>query len=277
MKEHLKKFLKKFKLYHPLQAFYRGVIAFASNNYYKLLYSRYKGKGFSCNFCGATYQKFVPEFPSSETSGAIGINEVIAGYGENVYCPNCLSKNRERLVLAVIQNMLSIEHKTILHFSPEKHLYNYLKSKTVVTTVDLEPGFYRNIDSAISYANATNLRFNNESFDMIIANHVLEHIPDDAKAMNEMYRVLKTGGTAILQVPYSERLPTTIEEPFIRDPKKQERLFGQKDHVRIYSLSDYTKRLKTAGFQVNVLSPQKLEQFKVNGIQENESVILCYK
>src|SRR4051794_40922139 len=119
MKEHLKSFLKRLRLYHPLQTFYRSTLAFAINSYYKLSYLKYKGQGFTCNFCGSAYKKFVAEYPSGNIAGAIEHNEVIAGYGENVYCPNCMSKNRERLVLAVIQNMLTIERKTILHFSPE--------------------------------------------------------------------------------------------------------------------------------------------------------------
>lgn len=277
MKAGLKNVLQQINLYHPLHNFYRSVIDLAICHYYKLVYLKYKGKGFTCNFCQATYQKFVPEYPALDIAAAINTNEVIAGYGKNVYCPNCISKNRERLLLAVIQNMLSIENKTILHFSPEKHLYNYLKSRAIVTTVDIMPGFYTNIDNSISYANATSLHFKNGSFDIIIANHIFEHIPEDQKAMKELYRVLNVGGTAVLQVPYSEKLETTIEDPFLNDPKKQARLFGQKDHVRIYALTDYIKRLQIAGFTVEVLSYKMLQQFKAYAIQEKENVVLCYK
>lgn len=277
MKAILKKILQQLAIYHPLQTFYRGCIAAANNHYYKLIYSKYKGKGFTCNFCHATYQQFVPEYPYPAIVDAINTNQVIAGYGSNVYCPNCMSKNRERLVLAVIENTLTIHNKKILHFSPEKNLYNYLSSKANVTSVDIVPGFYKKIDSNISYADATNLQFKTGSFDIIIANHILEHIPDDIAAMKEICRVLQPTGVAILQVPYSEKLTTTIEEPHINNPAKQEQLFGQKDHVRIYALTDYVNRLIKSGFTVTVLSPTILAQYAIHAIQPNESVILCYK
>lgn len=273
MKERLKTFLKTLRLYHPLQSLYRACILLFTNNYYKLIYLRYKGKGFTCNFCGSSYQKFVSEYPSKKIATAIDNNEVIAGYGENVFCPNCMSKNRERLVLAILQNFIAIENKKILHFSPEKHVFNYISRKADVTTVDISPGFYKNIDSSIVYADATNLNFSNEVFDVIIANHILEHIPRDLLAMKEMYRVLKKHGVALLQVPYSERLATTIEEPLINDSSRQELLFGQKDHVRIYALSDYTKRLKITGFKVEVLPPESLVRFNINAIQKRRK---CY-
>ena len=277
MKPILKKTLQQLAIYHTLQTFYRTCIAAATNQYYQLTYAKYKGKGFTCNFCNASYEKFVPEYPYPAIANAINANEVIAGYGANVYCPNCMSKNRERLVLAVLENMLPIDDKTILHFSPEKNLYNYLASKANVTTVDIVPGFYKKIDSAITYADATNLQFKDANFDMVIANHILEHIPEDIVAMKEMYRVLQPSGVAILQVPYSEKLTATIEEPHINNPAKQEQLFGQKDHVRIYALTDYVNRLTVSGFNVKLLNPNMLQPFAKHAIQVKESVILCYK
>lgn len=277
MKEQSIIFLKSLQLYHPLQSFYRQTLLFLLNNYYRLAFLKYKGKGYTCNFCGSTYKKFVPEYPSKRIAMAINNNEVIAGFGENVYCPNCMCKNRDRLILAVIQNFLNFRKKNVLHFSPERHLYNFLKDKVKVTTVDIMPGFYKNIDSGISYADATSLNYPDNMFDVIIANHILEHIPQDIKAMRELQRVLKNDGVAILQVPYSKKLETTIEDIFIKDPAKQELLFGQKDHVRIYAFKDYTKRLEMAGFKVKVLEPEFLQQFEKNAIQEGESVVLCYK
>lgn len=277
MKPIFKKILQQLAIYHPLQTFYRTCIAATINHYYQLTYAKYKGKGFICNFCNASYEKFVPEYPYPAIANAIKRYDVTAGYGANVYCPNCMSKNRERLVMAVLENMLLIDDKTILHFSPEKNLYNYLATKAKVTTVDIVPGFYKKIDTTITYADATKLQFKDASFDMVIANHILEHIPEDIIAMKEMYRVLQPGGVAILQVPYSEKLTATIEEPHINNPTKQEQLFGQKDHVRIYAFTDYVKRLTQSGFKVTILSPTMLAPFAKHAIQPKESVILCYK
>jgi predicted SAM-dependent methyltransferase len=277
MKEIAKRILKRMRIYHPLQSLYRSVLEYAVNKYYKLTYSKFKGNGFTCNFCNASYRNFVPEYPSPNIADAIHSNAVIAGYGKNVFCPDCMSKNRERLLLAVMQHMIVVKNKTILHFSPEKLLFNYLKKEATVTTVDIMPGFYKKIDHAISFSDATNLHFKDESFDMVIANHILEHIPEDLKAMKEMYRVLKSGGMALLQVPYSEKLNDTIEDPYIDNPALQEQLYGQKDHVRIYALTNYLDRLSTAGFRIKVLNAEVLEQFKNFAIQDGEKVIICYK
>ncbi|MBO9571385.1 MAG: methyltransferase domain-containing protein [Chitinophagaceae bacterium] len=277
MKEKIKNILKYLGIYYSLQRSYRGAIEFSKKQYYKTTYLKYRGKGYVCNFCGAMYRKFVASYPSPEIANALNSNNVIAGPGENVYCPNCMSKNRERLVKAVIENRLNVRDKHILHFSPEKNLYRYLKEIAKVKTVDISPRFYKNIDNNISYADATSLQFSDSSFDVIIANHILEHIPDDNAAMKEMYRVLNMGGLAILQVPYSETLPDTIEDPYIDDPAKQAKLYGQKDHVRIYSLNRYIGRLENAGFSVRVLTPEELIPFRVHAIQENESVIIGYK
>jgi SAM-dependent methyltransferase len=277
MNELLKKWLKKANIYHPLQRFYRSSLSVVKKNYYRSTWRRFRGKGFTCNYCDAEYKKFVPEYPGPDIAGPLMAHKVVAGYGDNVICPYCLSKNRERLLKAVIAEYLPIAGKKILHFSPERNLYRWLRRQAAVTTVDLAPGFYRDIDPQIAFADATRLSFADSSFDIVIANHILEHIPDDKKAMREIYRVLGPQGVAILQVPYSETLTTTIEEPDIRDPDRQAALFGQKDHVRIYALGDYAQKLEAAGFRVRLLDPAALSAFRTYAIQENETVILCYK
>ena len=277
MKELLKKWLKKCNAYHPLQRFYRSSLSTIKKNYYRTTWRRFRGKGFTCNYCGAEYKKFIPEYPTPDIEGALKTHSVVAGYGDNVVCPNCLSKNRERLLKAVIAEYLPVKEKKILHFSPERNLCHWLSQQALIKTVDIAPGFYRDIDPQITFADATNLSFADNSFDIVIANHILEHIPDDKKAMREIYRVLHPQGVAILQVPYSETLTTTIEEPGIADPDRQASRFGQKDHVRIYALRDYLQRLEAAGFRVRLLDPETLSVFRPFAIQENETVILCHK
>jgi SAM-dependent methyltransferase len=277
MKELLKKWLKKANIYHPLQHFYRNSLSTIKKYHYRITWRRFRGKGYTCNYCGAEYKKFVPDYPTPDIAGALRTHHVVAGYGDNAICPNCLSKNRERLLKAVITEYLPIAGKKILHFSPEKHLYRWLAQQATIITVDIDPAFYRNIDPQIAFADATNLGFEDNSFDIAIANHILEHIPDDKTAMHEIYRVLRQKGVAILQVPYSETLTTTIEEPSIADPDRQSALFGQKDHLRIYALNDYVQRLEATGFQVRLLDPQTLSPFRTFAIQENETVILCYR
>ncbi len=108
---------------------------------------------------------------------------------------------------------------------------------------------------------------------MVIANHILEHIPEDTTAMKEIFRVLKPGGIAVLQVPYSSINRVTIETPGMNDPYLQSKLYGQKDHVRIYNLQNYIDRLRSAGFNVHETTYAELSHLYKNAIQENESFL----
>jgi len=277
MKEIIKSVLKSGGIYHPLQSLYRHCLNVGVNTYYRYSYRKYKGSGFTCNFCGQQYERFVPEYPPKNAAPILAELQVIAGYGENVYCPNCMSKNRERLLLAVFESELPVSGKSVLHFSPEKYLFNYLSRVARVTTADLQPGFYKNIDTMVQHADATSLQLQDNSFDIIIANHILEHIPEDAKAMAEFYRVLKPGGFAVLQVPFSNTLERTVEDPGINNPVLQEKRFGQHDHVRIYALQDYLQRLQLAGFTAKQLTAAHLKRYARYAIQEKEPVIIGYK
>ncbi len=277
MKAAAKNILKKLGLYYFLQGNYRNFLLNVKRLNCKIQYSKFKGKGFECNCCGETYSKFVADYPAAENAYAINVNEVIAGYGENILCPACLSTARERLIIALLKNQIKISGKKILHFSPEKNIYNFIKQHNEVITADIEPLFYKIIDSKIKNEDATSLSFADNSFDVIIGNHILEHIPNDAKAMQEMYRVLKPGGRAILQVPYSTKILNTLETPEINDPAQQSALYAQKDHVRIYQLHNYISRLQTAGFKVVVIDYKNLSAYYKNAIQPNEVFLSILK
>ncbi len=128
-------------------------------------------------------------------------------------------------------------------------------------------------------ADICDLPFSNDEFDFIICNHVLEHIPDDKKAMQELYRILKTEGTAILQVPLKTDLKTTFEDDSITDPKERARIFGQYDHVRIYGM-DYFTKLKTTGFKVEAVDYTKTftqEEIETFRLPKNELIPVCTK
>jgi ubiquinone/menaquinone biosynthesis C-methylase UbiE len=153
----------------------------------------------------------------------------------------------------------------LLHIAPEKNLQKVLKASNNIEYIsgDLNPLVAdRKID-------ITNINFENDCFDFIICNHVLEHIQDDRKAMSELFRVLKSGGEAILQVPISKYNKKTFEDFSITSPEGRERYFGQKDHVRIYG-KDYKKRLESVGFKVNLydikndLSIQDIKKYGIN-------------
>jgi ubiquinone/menaquinone biosynthesis C-methylase UbiE len=165
----------------------------------------------------------------------------------------------------------------VLHFAPEFCLQRVFKSLSNLEYVSAD------LDSALAtvQTDITRLSFRDDIFDCILSIHVLEHIPNDQKAMAELYRVLKPSGWAILQVPI--RKERTLEGNIINTPEQRLKHFGQEDHVRIYG-SDYKERLDKAGFRVEVNSySSQLSEARVSRyrpIPENESgedIYLCYK
>lgn len=276
MKEVLKKILKSAGIYHPLQSAYRELLTWLQRNIYRVRYRKFKGKGFTCIVCKSQYSEFGDDHPAKENQYAISKFNVIAGYGKNIICPYCLSTARERLVIAIL-SQFDLQGKEILHLSPEKNVYHLISEQADVITSDITPGFYKTIDRSILWQDATKLTFRDNCFNMVIANHVLEHIPDDKQALKEIFRVLKPGGSAILQVPYSESINETFENSDITDPHVRSAMFGQNDHVRIYSLADYVQRLKNTGFTVRILSYDQLKHLYKYAIQKDECFLEIIK
>ena len=128
-------------------------------------------------------------------------------------------------------------------------------------------------------ADILNLPFAENSFDMVFCNHVLEHIENDAKAMSELYRVLKPGGMGIFQVPQDLGRGKTFEDFNITDPEERAKHFGQYDHVRVYG-RDYFDRLRKAGFQVlevdysKKLSSEQIDKYR---LVKGEILPVCLK
>lgn len=164
----------------------------------------------------------------------------------NVLSPSTLSLERHRLLWLYLLNETDffMSKKKVLHMAPEQcFLKRFKKLNHDYTTADL------NSPIADVKADITNLPFEDDSFDIIFCNHVLEHIPDDTKAMQELYRVLRKGGMGIFQIPQDIHRATTFEDDSITDPKERAKIFGQYDHVRIYG-RDYFDKLKSIGFKV---------------------------
>jgi SAM-dependent methyltransferase len=113
-------------------------------------------------------------------------------------------------------------------------------------------------------------------FDLIICNHVLEHIVDDRRAIREIHRVLKPTGTAILQVPLSKTTRKTEEDFEITDPEEREKLYGQPDHVRLYGL-DYVDRLAECGFEVDILDIAADPKYNKAKLCKSEELYICSK
>lgn len=203
----------------------------------------------------------------------------------NAKCPNCGSLERHRLQWHYILNRTNLLNSAqvlrLLHVAPEKVFYNKFVAHPKINYVPCAKfgEGYRDVypDKTIN-VDITDMNFTDNSFDVIFCSHVLEHVPEDLKAMKEFYRVLKPGGWAILQVPLDKDRLTTYEDFSITDAKKREQAFGQHDHVRIYGM-DYTERLMLAGFTVNKIS--YTDEFTKNEIFQNgflnEDIFLCTK
>ena len=129
MNQFIKNILKGIGIYHPLQSSYRRIIFSIQNKKFRKQYQQFTGSGYTCNVCGAMYSRFVPDHPSEENKYAIETNHVIAGYGKNIFCPNCMSTARERLIIAFLKDGINISGKKILHLSPEKNIYQFLEEK----------------------------------------------------------------------------------------------------------------------------------------------------
>lgn len=193
----------------------------------------YAGKKHYCPVCEKSFRKFLPY----GNKGAA-----------NRLCPNCLSLERHRLIWLYLKEKTNFFNKnySVLHIAPEQPFlkrFRQLKNLEYVTGDLVSPIADVKMD-------IRSMPFENERFDIVICNHVLEHIDDDLKAMSEVYRVLKKNGFAILQVPIDYKRVDTYEDASITDRKSREEIFGQYDHVRVYGL-DYAKRLAKAGFEVD--------------------------
>ena len=128
-------------------------------------------------------------------------------------------------------------------------------------------------------ADICDLPFDDNSFDIIFCNHVLEHIPNDKKAMQELYRVLKKGGFGIFQIPQDLSRETTFEDNTITDKKERAKIFGQYDHVRVYG-RDYFDKLRNIGFKVDEIDYTKkidLKEIDRFCLMKGEILPVCYK
>ncbi len=164
----------------------------------------------------------------------------------------------------------------LLHVAPERNLQKILKSFSNIEYVsgDLNP--LMNCDIILDI---TDMYFEDNFFDVIICNHVLEHIIDDQKAMSELFRVLRPEAFTILQVPISKNAKETFEDFTITTPEGREKYFGQKDYVRIYG-QDYKKRLESAGFKIELYDIKEdlsINEIKKFGLNQEEILYVCQK
>lgn len=228
----------------------------------------YGGVRFKCIFCGHRFRKLLPDglqIPVLKERRVIG-----GGYRPNATCPYCHSFDRERLIYLYLQRKTNVffEPLKMLHVAPELNLQKMLKTRPNLdyVSVDIDPR------AAMVQMDITDIQYEDNCFDVIICNHVLEHIPDDRRAMSELYRILRPGGWSVLQVPISLSLEETYEDPRVETPAEREGVSGQ--------TGDYGQRLESVGCAVEVCSP--IKEFSVTEIRkytllQDENVYVCSK
>ena len=224
-----------------------------------------RGDKFTDPIDGRSFRKFLPY-----------------GYGkqrENALSPSTLSLERHRLMWLFLRDNTTFFTATkklkVLHIAPEQCFLDIFRKQQNLNyiTSDLESPI------ADVKADICDLPFKENEFDIVFCNHVLEHISNDTKAMQELYRVLKPGGFGIFQIPQDLSKAITFEDNTITDRKERAKLFGQYDHVRVYG-RDYFDKLRSIGFKVDEVDYTKkitLEKIEEYCLMQNEILPVCYK
>lgn len=195
----------------------------------------YMGRGRECPICGSRLRRFLP-------------------YGyvrsrEDALCPRCLSLERHRMLWLWIERESDLMQRLprLLHIAPEvslmKHFKRIYRGTEGYITADLESPL------ADMHFDVQDIPLADRSVDVVICNHLFEHVADDRLAMRELYRIMRHGGWGIMVVPEDRTREHTFEDDSITDAAERTRLFGQYDHRRIYG-RDYDERLREAGFVV---------------------------
>ena len=218
----------------------RTLLQRVSKPFFKIISIFYAGNNVECPICKKSFKKFFPYGREAR---------------DNALCTNCLSLERHRLIYLYLKRESSIFTKNtqLLHIAPEACLIDIFKKSDNIeyTTADLYSPL------AEIKMDIHNMPFDNNYFDFILCNHVLEHVENDIKALSEIKRVLKKGGRAIVQLPFYHPIPNkTIENKSITSKADREKLYGQDDHVRKYG-KDYDKRLKEGGLKTMVIDQSK--------------------
>lgn len=224
-----------------------------------------KGNTYTDPIDGKSFRKFLPY-----------------GYGnqrKNALSPSTLSLERHRLMWLFLIDETNFFNSTkklkVLHIAPEQCFLDLFKKQKNLEyiTSDLESPI------ADVKADICDLPFKENEFDVVFCNHVLEHIPDDTKAMQELYRVMKKGGFGVFQIPQDLSRDVTFEDNSITDKDERAKIFGQYDHVRVYG-KDYFNKLRSVGFKVDEVDyTKKIDSKQIERfcLMKGEILPICYK
>jgi SAM-dependent methyltransferase len=186
----------------------------------------------------------------------------------NAVCAKCGSRERHRLLRLYLDRTDILAGRDVLHFAPEPAMRSFIEGKAArYVGCDFNPKSNRD-----SRVDIEAIDLPSGSFDLIICNHVLEHV-DDRRALGELRRVLRSGGTLLLMVPVVEGWSNTYENPGIVAPRDRAAHFGQWDHVRMYG-ADIRERIRAAGFSLNEFTAEEPDVGR-NGLSRGEKVFVC--
>lgn len=216
----------------------------------------HRGSGTRCVLCGTEVRSFKDHGGGAEV---LDRRRVVGGMRREAdRCPVCHACDRTRMIMLYLEQFADLGGATrdILHVAPDLGLYLWLKRNPDIsyTGSDIDAGRYRHIEE-FREADLTAAPFATGSFDLVICSHVLEHVPDDAAALREIFRILRPGGRALLLVPFALDGDGTDEDPTLHDPAERDRRFGQWDHVRLYDRADFLDRMRQAGFTATLFEP----------------------
>lgn len=241
----------------------RHILQRVAHFFLRLVSLFYRGDRFQDPITGIGYRKLLP-------------------YGRmqsrpNALAPDSMSLERHRLLWLYLKRETNFFEAPLrfLHLAPE---YCFLKRFKALKNIDYVTGDLVS-PWADHHFDAHHIPFPDADFDVVMANHLLEHVKDDLQVMKECFRVLKPGGWAIFQVPIDYSNEETQEDPSVTDPAERERLYWQRDHLRLYG-RDYPDRLAAAGFEVREhdylaeLGEQASERY---ALMKGEKVYFCQK
>ena len=212
----------------------------------------FPGNKYHCTICEGSFNRFI-QLQNGE-----------------LLCARCGSLPRDRRLFDILKKENLLQEK-LLDFSPSRALYRKFKK---IPGLEYFPSDFANEFISNYQFDITAIKLADNFFDLVICYHILEHVADDRKAMAELFRVLKPGGIMLLQSPFREG--EIFEDPTITSEDERTRYFGQKDHVRVYSVEGISERLNQAGFNVNVLQFNE-QLLNPSGLIEKEIVVMCKK
>ena len=194
---------------------------------------RHRGTAVHCPCCGGSFARFIPHRGRPYAK-----------------CPRCGALERHRLLIEFLRRHtdLLVAERSVLHVAPEYALQRQLRrlGNLSYRSADLDSPL------AMDRVDLLELPYAEESFDVVICNHVLEHVADDRRALREIDRVLRADGFAIVMSPIDAALGSTLEDPRVRSLAERHRVFGQSDHLRRYG-RDFARRVAGEGFDVDTV------------------------